>query len=58
LNKQFIVMQTTHSQQPDHILRFKATHNIQHVGVTRKSNMRSIHYSLILTRSEQMIINI
>jgi len=49
LNKQLNVMQTTHHQQPDHILNFKqAAHYTQYVGVTRKSNAECKVYVTVL----------
>jgi len=48
LSRQLNVMQTTHHQQPDHILSFKqAAHHI-HVGVMRKSNAECEVYVTVL----------
>jgi len=57
LSKQLNVMQTTHLQQPDHILSLNERHTTRRCYEKVKRRMRSIRYSLISTRSEEMIIN-
>jgi len=47
-SKQLNVMQITHFQQSNYILKFKrAAHLTQHVGVKRKSNTESISFGPI-----------
>jgi len=42
LSKQLNVMQTTHLQQPDHILKFKrAAHQTQHVGLGESQTLNT-----------------
>jgi len=58
LGKQLNVMQTTHHQQPDHILSFKrVAHHTQHVGVTRNSNAKYTLQSHFDKVKEMMINN-
>jgi len=52
-------MQTTHLQQPDHILKFKrAAHQTQHVGVKRKSNAECEGYVMVFENIEMIINNV
>jgi len=57
LSKQLNVIQTIHLQQPDHSLTLNEQHTTRRCYEKVKCWMRSIRYSLILTRSKEMIIN-